>query len=66
MYIPLYSEVKKQRDMDRRREIIDSFSIERINGTDCILHRGVVVSRASDTDILERLEELRQIALNGN
>lgn len=55
--------MRRQAEEERRNSIINSFSVQRIDGVDCILHSGVVVTRTTDDDILERLDELRTIAL---
>lgn len=60
---PVYSEVRRQAEEERRNRIVNSFSVQRIDGVDYILHNGVVVSRPTDADVLDRLNELRTMAL---
>lgn len=63
MYLPIYTEMKQKAEVERRESIVRSFSIERLDGVDYIRHNGVIVSRSVDGDLLDRIDELRRIAI---
>ena len=50
----------REREMrDRIKEEINSLNVFRIDGIDVITYDGLPVSRSTDKDILDRLEEYR-------
>lgn len=59
-YLERRSREAKEREMrERIREEINSLNVFRIDGIDVIMFGGLPVSRGTDKDILDRLEEYR-------
>lgn len=60
-YLERRSREAKEREMrERIREEINSLNVFRIDGIDVIMYDGLPVSRSTDGDILDRLEEYRR------
>lgn len=60
-YLERRSREAKEREMrERIREEINSLNVFRIDGIDVIMYDGLPISRITDKDILDRLEEYRQ------
>ena len=59
-YLERRSREAKEREMrERIREEINLLNVFRIDGIDVITYDGLPVSRSTDKDILDRLEEYR-------
>ena len=59
-YLDRRSREAREREMrDRIKEEINSLNVFRIDGIDVIMYDGLPVSRGTDGDILDRLEEYR-------
>ena len=60
-YLEIRSRKAKEREiLERVKEEINSLNVFRIDGIDVIMYDGLPVSRSTDKDILDRLEEYRQ------
>lgn len=59
-YLEIRSRKAKEREiLGRVKEEINLLNVFRINGIDVITYDGLPVSRSTDKDILDRLEEYR-------
>ena len=59
-YLEIRSRKTKEREiLGRVKEEINSLNVFRIDGIDVIMFDGLPVSRSTDEDILDRLEEYR-------
>lgn len=59
-YLEIRRREAREREMrERIREEINSLNVFRIDGIDVIMFDGLPVSRSTDEDILDRLEEYR-------
>lgn len=59
-YLEIRSRKAKEREiLGRVKEEINSLNVFRIDGIDVIMFDGLPVSRSTDEDILDRLEEYR-------
>ena len=59
-YLEIRSRKAKEREiLGRVKEEINSLNVFRIDGIDVIMFDGLRVSRSTDEDILDRLEEYR-------
>ena len=59
-YLEIRSRKAKEREiLVRVKEEINSLNVFRIDGIDVIMYDGLPVSRSTDVDILDRLEEYR-------
>ena len=61
IFTRLKSAIQKQKIIDVTSEATEAFNVVRIGGRDMITYNGVVITRETDTDILERLNELREM-----
>ena len=60
-YLKIRSREAKEREIITRvKEEINLLNVFRIDGIDVIMYDGLPVSRSTDKDILDRLEEYRQ------
>lgn len=60
-YLEIRSRKAKEREiLERVKEEINLLNVFRIDGIDVITYDGLPVSRSTDKDILDRLEEYRQ------
>ena len=60
-YLEIRSREAKEREiLEKIKEEINLLNVFRIDGIDVITYDGLPVSRSTDKDILDRLEEYRQ------
>ena len=61
LYLKIRSREAKEREiLEKIKEEISQLNVFRIDGIDVIMYDGLPVSRSTDKDILDRLEEYRQ------
>lgn len=61
IFTRLKSAIQKRKIIDVTSEATEAFNVVRIGGRDMITYNGVIITRETDTDILDRLNELREM-----